>query len=378
MVITEEIQGLFRKWKSLMGAPVLEVEITDQQLCDLLAMAIEDYASEVGLWLTEQNWANFYGKNLSNIDLAYALSVRTLDMSKDYSYWFSKDVGLQQRGPWELKKDSFTIEAGKQDYLIPSGREVNRVMWMNPPTTQAAVYMQTAGTIGTDFAYGYTGGFGGGIGGAYVGMPFYFAQAMDIAYTATDLQYKSRMLNGDLWYTVTAGPEGTHIVHLYGNPRRFSFGGWVGLAPGQIALDGCYVTYTYYDVTNDDADECRRAHADDLILTPDQVPLGKMEYSNLNEPTKTIVRDRFFGYACTALANVRGKYSGEINVIEATARMDYSLIREQGREFLENSKKSLMERLERMSPYYILQKQAELADSMGKIISGKPMKMIVV
>ena len=133
MVITEEIQGLFRKWKSLMGAPVLEVEITDQQLCDLLAMAIEDYASEVGLWLTEQNWANFYGKNLSNIDLAYALSVRTLDMSKDYSYWFSKDVGLQQRGPWELKKDSFTIEAGKQDYLIPSGREVNRVMWMNPP-----------------------------------------------------------------------------------------------------------------------------------------------------------------------------------------------------------------------------------------------------
>lgn len=377
MVITEEIQALFKKWKSLMGAPVLEVEITDQQLCDLLALAIEDYASEVGLWLTEQNWANFYGKNLSNLDLAYALSVRTLDMSKDYSYWFSKDAGLQQRGPWELKKDSFKIEAGKQDYLIPAGREINRVMWMNPPTTQAAVYMQTSGTIGTDFAYGYTGGFGGGIGGAYIGMPFYFAQAMDIAYTATDLQYKSRMLNGDLWYTVTAGPEGTHIVHLYGNPKRFSFGGWVGLIPGQISLDGCYVTYTYYE-PNGDADECRRMHVDDLILTPDQVPLSKVEYVNLNEPTKVIVRNMFFGYSCLSLSNIRGKYSGEVSIPEATSRMDYSMIREQGKEFLDNAKKSLAERLERMSPYSVMQKHAELTDNMNKIASSKPLKMIVV
>lgn len=360
-----------------MGAPVLEVEITDQQLCDLLALAIEDYASEVGLWLTEQNWANFYGKNLSNLDLAYALSVRTLDMSKDYSYWFSKDVGLQQRGPWELKKDSFKIEAGKQDYLIPAGREINRVMWMNPPTTQAAVYMQTSGTIGTDFAYGYTGGFGGGIGGAYIGMPFYFAQAMDIAYTATDLQYKSRMLNGDLWYTVTAGPEGTHIVHLYGNPKRFSFGGWVGLIPGQISLDGCYVTYTYYE-PNGDADECRRMHVDDLILTPDQVPLKELPYANYNSMIKRIIRDLFFSYATRSLALTRNKYSGRVSIPDAELQMDTAQLFAMADKYYDEAMKNLRERLEALSPKSVLERNAAMADSMGKIISGKPMKMIVV
>jgi hypothetical protein len=72
---------------------------------------------------------------------ASAMPTQTLtDMAKDYSYYFSKEVGLQQRGPWELKKDFIEIEPGKQVYIIPAGREINSVMWMNPPTTQASLF----------------------------------------------------------------------------------------------------------------------------------------------------------------------------------------------------------------------------------------------
>lgn len=73
-------------------------------LCDLLEMCVNDYAEKVQNWIIENQWASLYGKNLSSTDMAFALSVRTLDYMKDYSYWFSKEVGLQQRGPWELKK----------------------------------------------------------------------------------------------------------------------------------------------------------------------------------------------------------------------------------------------------------------------------------
>ena len=103
--ITDEIQSLFRKCRTELGAPVVDVELVDEQLCDLLEMSIEDYAEKVQNWLIKTQWATLYGKNVSNIDMAYALSVRTLDMSNDFSYWFSKEAGLQQRGPWELKKD---------------------------------------------------------------------------------------------------------------------------------------------------------------------------------------------------------------------------------------------------------------------------------
>jgi hypothetical protein len=107
--ITEEVQDLFRKCRSALGAPMMEVELLDVQLCDLLEMSVEDYAERVQNWIIENNWATLYGKDLTNIDLAYALSVRTLDLSRDFSYWFSRDAGLQQRGPWELKKDFFNL-----------------------------------------------------------------------------------------------------------------------------------------------------------------------------------------------------------------------------------------------------------------------------
>lgn len=373
MKITDDIAHLFKKCRSALGAPIMEVELLDEQLCDLLELSIEDYAEKAQNWIIEQNWANLYGKNLSNIDLAYALSIRTLDMSKDYSYWFSKDVGLQQRGPWELKKDFFTIEEGKQDYLIPSGREINTVMYCNPSTSQAALYANYGGLD----TLGFAGGYGMAGGGSYGPMGgFYIAQSYDIAYMATDLAYKNRLLRGDLTYKVTAGPDGTHIVHLYSTPgSKLSFHSLVN-ATGSLSLVGREVWYTYYDVTTDNADDCRRENSN-VILTPDQIPLTKMDFSLLNEPTKVIVRKIFFAKAKQTLGLVRGKFSGKVAIMEAEANLDYSMLLTQAKDEYDEAIKQLDERLERMSPYNLMKQQAELTDSMAKIIGQKPMKMIV-
>ena len=372
--ITDEIKGLFKRCRSELGAPVVDVELIDEQLCDLLDLAIEDYAEKVQNWLVKTQWATLYGKNVTNTDMAYALSVRTLDMSKDFSYWFSKEAGFQQRGPWELKKDFFTIEPGKQSYLIPAGREINSVMYCNPSTSQAALYANYGGldTLGFAGGYGQTGGGSyGPIGG------FYIAQSADVAYMATDLAYKNRLLRGDLTYKVTAGPEGTHIVHLYSTPgSKLTFGSVVNMTGG-ISLVGCEVWYTYYDATADNADDCRRQNPD-VILTPDQVPLDKIDYAFLNEPTKTIVRKLFFAKAKRTLAHIRGKWSGKLGIMEAEATLDYNMLISQADKEYEDAMKELTERLEQMTPWEILKRQAELAESMEKILRGKPLKMITV
>ena len=320
MKITEEILGLFTKCRSALGAPLVKVELTDQQLCDLLSMSIEDYAERVQNWLIENQWATLYGKNITNIDMAYALSVRTLDMSRDFSYWFSR--------------------------------------------------LDTLGFAG---GYGQAGGGSfGPIGG------FYIAQSMDIAYMATDLAYKNRLLRGDLTYKVTAGPEGTRIIHLYSTPgSKLSFGS-VLTSNGSLSLVGCQVWYTYYDVANaEDADECRRQNPN-VMLTPDQVPLDKIDFAFLNEPTKTIVRKLFIAKAKQTLALVRGKFSGKVNIHDAEMQLDYALLSQQADKEYDAVMESIDKRLERMTPYYVMQKQAELMDSMAKVLGGKPMKMIVV
>lgn len=139
--ITKEIEELFETVRSALGAPTRSVELTDKQLCDLLKIAIEDYQEKVQNEIIANQWMGFYGKNVSNaLELSYAFMMRSLDLTKQYSYWFSKQVGLQQEGPWELKKDFVTIEAGKQVYIIPSGRTINKVMYVNPPMTDTALF----------------------------------------------------------------------------------------------------------------------------------------------------------------------------------------------------------------------------------------------
>ncbi len=372
--LTPEIQKIFRQFKSSVGAPIRSIQMTDEQLCDLFDMAKEDYASYVQSWLIKNQWAALYGKGASNTDMAYALSVRSLDMAKQYSYWFSKEVGLQQSGPWELKKDYIQIEKGKQDYLIPAGRQVNRVMYVNPPTSQAALFANYAG-LDIGFGGGYAqlgGGAYGPIGG------FFTAPAADVAYLATDLQYKNRLLKGDLVYSMTAGPEGTHILHLMSTPgSKLSFN-YMGGYGGLIGLVGCQVWYTYYETSSaEEAEECMRENSD-VIITPDQVPLAEMDFELLNAPTKTIIRQLFVAKAKETLGITRGTYSGKVMIPQAELTMDYQMLLTQGKEEYKETMETLKKRLEEMNPENYLKKQAEITNANRDILSGVPLGIMVI
>ena len=374
MRVTEEIQRLFKQVRTACGAPIMEVQLEDTMLCDLLEMCIEDYAEKVQNWLVENQWATLHGKNVSNTDMAFALSTRTLDMMKDYSYWFSKQVGLQQNGPWELKKDFITIEQGKQCYLIPAGREINKEMYVTPPATNAALF---ANYGGLDIGFG--GGFAQIGGGAYGPIGgFYTAPAADVAYLATDLTYKNRLLRSDLVYKVTAGPEGTKILHLLSTPgSKLSFGYMGGVGTG-IGLVGCEVWYTYYDVNSaDEADECRMANPD-VILSPDQVPLNKLDYAYFNEPTKVIIRQLLVAKAKETLGIVRGTYSGKVGIPQAELALDYQMLLTQGQQEWQKTMENLEKRLERMSPANMLETQAKIVQQTLEIQKHIPLGIYTI
>lgn len=376
MKISSEIQSLFKKVRTALGAPIREVQLTDDMLCDYLEMCVEDYAEKVQSWLVENQWATLYGKNVSNTDMAFAISTRTLDITKDYSYWFSKEVGLQQRGPWELKKDFITIEEGKQCYVIPAGREINKVLYVNPPMTHAALFANYGG-----FDLGFGGGYaqmgGGGYANGVGAYGFYAMPAADIAYLATDLTYKSRLVRSDLTYKVTAGPDGTRILHLISTPgSKLSFG-YMGGVGGGLGLVGCEVWYTYYDTTVDNVDECRLQNPD-ILITPDQVPLEKMNYSLLNEPTKTIIRQLLIAKAKQSLGLIRGTFSGKVSIPKAELVMDYQMLITQGKDEWDRTMEALEKRLERMSPANILKTQAEITQSTMEILKNKPLGMMII
>lgn len=381
-MVSDIQKELFSSVKSELGSPVRKVELTDDQLCMLLKNATQDYAERVQFFITEANWANLYGKNLSNMDLAWAMSVRTLDLAKDYSYYFSKEVGLQQRGNWELKKDFVKLECGRQVYSIPAGREINKVMWITPPTTDAAMWANYGG-LGVSFGGGVMGQMGlgsatafGGMGSAYgMGVGIWALPAYDVALMAADMKTKNEFLRSDLIYKVTAGPDGTHLLHLMstpGSPFTFGLGGH-----NMYSLNNCTCWYTYYDV-NGNEDECRKDNIGDILLTPDQLPLEKMDYEYLNAPTQNIVRKLLTAKAARALSFVRGKFSGQINMIASPVTMDYGMFSTYADKLEEKTLEDLDKRLENLSPYKVMENQANLVENMIKAKKGIPLPIMVI
>lgn len=381
MTLDKEKEKLFKQVRTVFGAPIRKVELTDDQLCDLLELAIGDYAQVVQNFIIESNWASLFGKKtgleMSNQEIAFALSMRTLDMTKDYASWFSKQVGLQQHGSYELKKDFIKLEKGKQVYVVPAGREINKVMWVAPPTTDQSLFANYGG-FGVSFGGGVMGQMGlgaatafGGTGSAYgMGAGIWAMPAYDVALMATDLSYKQQLLRSDLVYKITAGPDGTHLIHLLSTPgSRLTFGaGGLNMYP----LNGCYLWYTYYDTTPDNVDECRRQNQD-VILSPDQVPLDEMDYSYFNAPTKALIRQLLIAHAAVTLSLTRGKFSGQVGMVNNQLVMDYTQLMTLADKIKDTAMTELKERLQRMTPYETMKKQAELVQSMKEVQKGTPL-----
>lgn len=378
MNITPEIQKLFKTVRTKLGAPIRTIQLDDNQLCDLLDVAIGDYSEKVQNWVIKSQWMNLMGNKtlLSNpSEVAYALTVRTMDWSRDFSYWFSREVGLQQRGSYELKKDFFKIEKGKQVYVVPAGREINKVLYITPSTTKAALY----GNLGT-LDTGIGGGFGqyGNMGNGMGITGFYVGSAYDTALMAADLKYKNSLLRGDLAYKVTAGPDGTHLIHLLSTPGSPNMVG--GLAAddtwGWNKYSSCYCWYTYYDIGDggkEAEDECRLQNRDDVLITPDQVPLSEMRYEFLNNPAQQTVRQLLVAEAMITLGLIRGTYSGSVKIPEAEMQMDYNIFLELGKQEKQNALEELNKRLDEMLPWNILEKQSNLTDNLIKVLQQKPL-----
>ena len=102
-----------------------------------------------------------------------------------------------------------------------------------------------------------------------------------------------------------------------------------------------------------------------------------MDYAFLNEPSKVIVRQLLVGEAAETLGFVRGKFSGNINMVASPLTMDYNMLITFGQNEKKEAMTALTERLTRLSPYEQMQKQADLVKSMIEVRKGVPLGIYV-
>ena len=139
--------------------------------------------------------------------------------------------------------------------------------------------------------------------------------------------------------------------------------------------------YTYYDVhgaTDEEIDACRLENKNDILLTPDQVPLSKMRFELMNEPTKQTIRQLLFAEAAMTIALIRGYASGVVKIPQAEMQLDYAQLMDIGKNEKERVMNELKDRLEAMLPWNYIKNMSDLADNLNNILKHKPLGLYVI
>ena len=354
-----ERSQIYLRIKHLLGAPLRSVELEDEMMDSLMELAIGDYEEYVLQWLIDSQWVNLVNLNMTERSVARALVTRTMDFEQQFSYSYSKIVGLQTMGPWVLKKDYFILSANTQNYEIPAGREVNELLWFsNQPWTA--------------FGLGGVGGFGfGGIGlganeAGYAQMgyqgSYFMMSGFDYLIRMQEANILNRILGGSLTYRITALPDGKRNIFLYNTPGgRFNWNNY-------SMYVGKAVWYWYYDVGPEDRAACLKANPD-IIKLPTDVPIESLVWEDLNVPGRQWVRRWFTAYCKETLARVRGKFSGNLKTPDSEVQMDYQSLSTEAKD----EKSKLIEELigengwlSRLRPEKVMEREALIAENLNK------------
>jgi hypothetical protein len=361
-----EKDKLYTQVFHLLGMPVRGIELTEEQMDTFMELALSEYEQYVSDWLIESQWSALAGLDVDTQSLSRAFTTRSLDYETQYTHSYSKIVGLQAGGNWELKKDFIELSGGTQVYEIPAGREINELLWFTRAELNDAFvdpFMAGFGGLG-GMGFGGAGGFAQmGNAGSYFMMP-----AFDLLLRMQDRSMKNRLIGGDLTYRITAGPEGKKLIHLYNVPGgKFDF--------GNIAKKNYHVWYWYYDTM--DRDTCLKENKD-VIKLPSDVETEPLMWESLNKPAQNWVRKYLIAYSKEGLGRIWGKFSGDLQVPDSTVKLDYSTLITEGKDEKSKLVEELMARLERLRPDKILERKAGEAENLNKALKYRAMPSSII
>jgi hypothetical protein len=361
-----EKDKLYTQVFHLLGMPVRGIELTEEQMDTFMELALSEYEQYVSDWLIESQWSALAGLDIDTQSLSRAFTTRSLDYETQYTHSYSKIVGLQAGGNWELKKDYFALTGGTQVYEIPAGREVNELLWFSRAELNDSFvdpFMAGFGGLG-GMGIGGMGGFAQmGNAGSYFMMP-----AFDLLLRMQDRSIKNRLIGGDLTYRITAGPEGKKLVHLYNVPGgKFDF--------GSIAQKNYNVWYWYYDTM--DRDTCLKDNKD-VIKLPSDVDTEQLVWDNLNKPAQNWVRKYLIAYSKEGLGRIWGKFSGDLQVPDSQVKLDYQSLITEGKDEKSKLVEELMARLERLRPDKILERKGNEAENLNKALKYRAMPSSII
>ena len=342
--------------------PSINKDLTDDVILTQIEIAMEDYMAYINNWLTLQQWSSLSNLDISQADLVNAFTTKSLDFEKEFAAAFGKQTGVGTIGDWELKKDYVTISSNTQTYLIPANREINQILWETPAQLSGNIIDPFTPNSWAAAPYGWN------VGGTPASA---LLPSFSLMLSSQDRMQKKKILQSELTYKISPGPNGTKRLFLYPMPgSRDEMTG-----PGLASLkrfEGSQVWYWYYDTNTLGRNKCLEEN-NDIIILPTDVPFRLLKWEKLNGPTQNKVRRLAVSYCKKYIGMIIGFFSGKINAPNNDdLTIDYNMFIEQSKEEKDKIFEELKEELKELDYTNIIKKKAEMAESLNNILKQSP------
>lgn len=366
----EEIKCLVKDITVLLTGGRFELELGDEEWCSLIRLSINDFYYFIHRWIIDNKFGNFFGKDVSATDICVSLTKASFDYELLFAQAFSEDVGLQARGGrFELKKDKIDLIDGQQVYQIPANREVKKVLFATPSQIDYGLFASWGyGNIGVN-QFGGLGAIGMYGYGASYGAVYPLFPAHDVILRTAHFNMTDRMLQSELTYKITKGPNGTRLLHLFSIPEYKR-----GL---RKEMYSCSVWYEYYDtapMSDEEKQACQKECSE--IYAPHQIDLPKQDFCDLNHWGKTFVRKWLTALAKESVARARSKFKGKIaNPGGADIELDWDTLLSEAKEEFKDLKEEISEFLINLRSDKQIERKAGEAENLNKLLSYIPNKL---
>ena len=371
----QERQYLYKRIRLKLGAPVMGVELTDEQIEVCVEESIEKLSDYINQWTLENQLSQMLGLP-SDIDFTLKYVSNNFNFERSFATAYSEINEVASNGVRPLLTDFITLTSGTQDYFLPADREIGTIMWFTPnfinlfgldPFAQGNIDFTE---FGASFA-GYT---------LYSVMPVF-----DTILNAQSAAVRNKVRGSEYSYRLTAGPNGTKRLTLYPVPRTVNSGNFasqgfycpgtmfynyysnVGYMPGNDLFSGNTANPLGLGLT-------ANTQGNGLVSGPTNAGLYNLTYDELNDWAKNWVKKYAQANAKELLGlGIRGKFSGALPIPEKELTLNSGDLIEKGRADMEMFTTELKTNLEKLNYKALAEMNTAIMDSVNKTLSYTPM-----
>jgi hypothetical protein len=379
MTSTEKNQ-IFRRIRRKIGAPVMGVELLDEQMEECICEAIEEYSSYINDWVLRNRLGEMLGLP-SEVDFTLKYVSNSLYFENSYGAQIGEQIGLGANGVREVKTASINLTAGTQDYTIPEGREVLDILWFTPSFINL---------FGLDPFSNDNIAFSE-FGASFAGHSLYSVMPVfDTIMTAQAAELRNRVRGSEYHYMIRPGADGTKTLKLYPVPTRGSnsSGGSLGIGGGSGTPGTMFYTYrdragfygndafSGFNANPGYSASTSTEQGNGLVSGPGDAQLNYINWNQLNSVAQTWVKKYAQALSKELLGvGIRGKFNGQLPIPGAELTLNKDDLISTGREDQARLLDKLEKDLEELSYEKIMEKRAMVQESVNKTLAFIPMKI---